>query len=106
MEGVVLLVFTILDLVLLLFSIVYMDCVLGEVEMKNSRHKRNIVVTETIIDNIHQSSNNSTSKETWESLAGLETNNDYQLLTSDPLSTMTSKLRFIKNYSGLKLSAD
>ncbi|XP_072930873.1 deformed epidermal autoregulatory factor 1-like isoform X2 [Epargyreus clarus] len=52
-----------------------------EMEEKKPKVKRDNSIGEAEVDNIHQSSNNSHSKEAWQSIAeGLEGNHDYQLL--------------------------
>ncbi|CAH2035709.1 unnamed protein product, partial [Iphiclides podalirius] len=52
-----------------------------ESDEKKNKIKRESILVENDVDNIHQTSNNSHSKEAWQSIAeGLETNADYQLL--------------------------
>ncbi|XP_037299756.1 deformed epidermal autoregulatory factor 1 isoform X2 [Manduca sexta] len=55
-------------------------------EKKSSKVKRDNSLGESEVDNIHQSSNNSHSKEAWQTIAeGLETNTDYHILeNSEP----------------------
>ncbi|XP_059055195.1 deformed epidermal autoregulatory factor 1 [Achroia grisella] len=50
-------------------------------EEKKPKVKRDTTIAENEVDNIHQTSNNSHTKETWQSIAeGLENNADYHLL--------------------------
>lgn len=54
-----------------------------EADEKRSKIKTENSVGESEVDNIHQNSNNSNSKEAWQTIAeGLETNSDYHLLES------------------------
>lgn len=52
-----------------------------ESEEKKPKIKRESTLVDSDVDNIHQTSNNSHSKEAWQSIAeGLETNTDYHIL--------------------------
>ncbi|CAG5003293.1 unnamed protein product [Parnassius apollo] len=52
-----------------------------EPEEKKPKTKRDTILVESDVDNIHQTSNNSHSKEAWQTIAeGLETSGDYHLL--------------------------
>lgn len=62
----------------------------AEGEEKKPKIKRDMSIGDSDVDNIHQTSNNSHSKEAWQTLAeGLESNTEYHLLenpeaTQDP----------------------
>lgn len=55
---------------------------------KKPKIKRESSIGESEVDNIHQSSENSHSKEAWQSIAeGLETTTDYQILGNPEIKT-------------------
>lgn len=69
---------------------------------EKKKSKRESVLAESDVDNIHQTSNNSHSKEAWQSITdGLESSNEYHIMENpetkpDPtLNTEKSKYLFI-----------
>lgn len=62
-----------------------------EIEEKKIKLKQDSSIEESDVDNIHQSSNTSHSKEAWQTLAeGLDSNTDYNILENTDTSVDVS----------------